>query len=356
MNFGWKESFKLELETKGLMGLDIGSSEVKLIQMRKDTAGYVVTAAGAVGIEAKKDKSNRREAKTVRAIRKCLELAGARTQMAVCSLSGPEVAIRHFRFPSLPLEEIEGAIQLEAAQVCPFNTDEGAVDYQIISDGADGVCGVLVAATNDVITTKRQLTKDASLACVLMDVNGLALLNCFNGLVPAEYEKKEAARTTAIFNVGSSYTTLAIMGDNGLPFIRDIAYAGDAIIEQIAGENDMSAEAVRKALSGDSAEAQLELRDSLATACRKLIVDVTETLRYYTAQEKSAIVEEVFVCGGFALVKGFVELLDSHLPARAVLWNPFDRVRCEAGQPCKDTLETKGPAMAVAAGLAMRSI
>jgi Tfp pilus assembly PilM family ATPase len=89
--------------------------------------------------------------------------------------------------------------------------------------------------------------------------------------------------------------------------------------------------------------------------CRKLIVDVTETLRYYTAQEKSAVVEKIFVCG-FTPVKGFVELLDSRLPARTVLWNPFDKIPCDGDQNCRDVLKKNGPAMAVAAGLAMRSI
>jgi Tfp pilus assembly PilM family ATPase len=98
------------------------------------------------------------------------------------------------------------------------------------------------------------------------------------------------------------------------------------------------------------------MAESLARACQKLIVDVTETLRYYNAQEKSTFVEKVFVCGGFSLVEGFVELLDSRLPAKAVLWNPFDNMRCNAGQPCKDILAKRGPAMAVAAGLAMRSV
>ena len=100
----------------------------------------------------------------------------------------------------------------------------------------------------------------------------------------------------------------------------------------------------------------MDIGESLAKACHKLIVDVTDTLRYYAAQEKSTAVEKIFVCGGFALVKGFVELLDNQLPAKAVLWNPFDKIRCDAGQNYRDILQKNGPAMAVAAGLAMRSI
>jgi len=351
MKLDWKRSFKFELEERRVLALDIGSSAVKIVQMDKYNGGYAVTAAGTVEIAASKDNNNQREINTTRAIRECLESTGIRTRMAVCGVSGPEVAVRYFKFPSLPPEEIEGAVTLEAAQVCPFNVEDGAVDYQLIPYDENDVTGILVAATNKVIKNKVQLAKNASLDCVLMDIEGLALLNCLN-----EYEKRKAGRTTVVLNVGDSFTTLAIMSDNGLPFIRDMAYAGDGIVEEIATENNVSTESIKKILSGDSMEAQLELGDSLERACERLIADVTETLRYYAAQEKSAIVEKIFVCGGFALVRGFVEVLDKELGATTVLWNPFDKMRCDAGRFCEDMLAKRGPAMTVAAGLAMRSI
>jgi type IV pilus assembly protein PilM len=191
-----------------------------------------------------------------------------------------------------------------------------------------------------------------------MDIDGLALLNCF-----AECQQPKSARTTtAVLNVGSSYTNLAIIGDDSLPFIRDMTCAGNDIIKEIAAANNVRPEIVAKILTGrqnpDGAatDIQLNIGESLANACKKLIVDVTDTLRYYASLEKSAAVEKIFVCGGFALVKGFVELLDSRLPARAVLWNPFDKIRCDAGQDCHDILQKNGPVLAVAAGLAMRAV
>jgi Tfp pilus assembly PilM family ATPase len=189
-----------------------------------------------------------------------------------------------------------------------------------------------------------------------MDIDGLALLNCFNAC-----ERREAGRPTSVLNVGGTYTNLAIIGNNNWPFIRDVAYAGNDIIEEIATEKTMSAESVRKALFGDSAEAQSKIHDSLEKACWKLTADVTKTLRYYTAQEKTTLAEKIYVCGGFALAKGFVEILNSQLPAEAVLWNPFDKIRCDTGYDSrgilqKNVLQKSGPALAVAAGLAMRSI
>jgi len=277
MDLDWKRSFMLE--KREVLGLDIGSSAVKIIQLRKDGADYTVTAAGIVDIAASEDNNNLIEINTVGAICKCLESTGIQTRLAVCSVCGPEVAVRGFGFPLLQPEEIEGAVLLEAGQVCPFNVDDASVDYQLIPDGNDKTSGVLVAATNRVLKRKRQLAEEAVLNCVLMDVDGLALLNCFS-----ECEKPEAGRTTAILNVGCSYTSLAIMGNNNLPFIRDMAYAGKDIIEQIATENNLSAEAVGKILfTGEIADhPKFGLTDGLVRACQKLIVDVSETLRYYT--------------------------------------------------------------------------
>jgi len=348
----WKRL--VNLEQRQVFGLDIGSSHVKLVQLRKDNAGYVVTAAEIAYIEdgvrgTRSDKA----VNTVSAISQCLQSAGIQSRLAVCGVSGPEVAVRHFKFPLMASEEIEGAVLLEAAQVCPFNVDDAAVDYQLISDGQDRTNGVLVAATNKVIGDKAKFIKDAHLDCVLMDINGLALLNCLG-----ECEKPVVDRPIAVLNISSSFTNLAVMSGNGLPFIRDISYAGDDIVAQMATASGVSGVRIRQILSGAEGEneAEAQLGDSFEKACRKLVVDVTETLRYYTAQEKSSVVEQVFVCGGFALVKGFVELLDNELSASVVLWNPFEKMRCDASVRCENILARSGPAMAAAAGFAMRTI
>jgi len=360
-----------------VLGLDIGSSAVKAVQLRKDNTGYTVTAAGIAEIapDASSCEANggdegnnhHRKTNTLKAIHECFKSAGSKTKFAVCGLSGPEVAVRDFEFPSLSTSEIEGAILLEASQVCPFNTANSAIDYHLIPDGDDKTRGILVAATNALIQNKVQLAKEATLKCVLMDVEGLALLNCFEDLAN-ESEKS----TTAILNVGGSGTTVAIMSGNGRPFIRDMTFAGDDIIKQIAADKSMSTEDVKGILSGDSishrqtqmpapvvakvTQAQVELRDSLEKAFQKLIVNVSETLRYYAAQEQSTPVKKIFVCGGFALTKGFVELLNSRLGVEAVLWNPFEKMRCDTAQHLGDIIDKRGPALAVAAGLAMRSV
>jgi len=343
----------LKLNQSQVAGLDVGSSSVRMVQLEKGQDGYTVIAADIVEIRRdNKDKASV-EADVVNAIRQCMKTSKVRTRKVVCGLSGPEVAVRPFSLPQLGSNELEGAIMIEAAQVCPFNIEDGVVDCQLASD-QDTAKGILVAATNDVIRRKTHAAQKASLDCVLMDVDGLALLNCFN----EHRNGGNGEPTAAILDVGASSTTLAVICDTGLPFVRNMPYAGNEIIAQVARDNNVSTDVVRRELyaGGKILLEPEKLRASLEGACEKLINDVTETLRYHTAQQKSSFIEEVLVCGGFALVEGFVEILDERLTVKASVWNPFETMNCSVGRHCLDVVQKKGPAMAVAAGLAMRSV
>ncbi len=352
MTKNWKHLF--ELKKTDVIGLDIGSCTVKMVALRKSDKGYTTTAAGITEIAASEDDIQRR-ANTVQAVRKCFDSARIKTKLVVCGVSGQEVAVRDFEFPSLLPEEIVSAVSLEASQVCPFSAADSAVAYHLMPNDDNKTSGVLVAAMNTLVTNKAQLAKEARLKCVLMDVDGLALLNCFKELTNGS-EKSETNQTVAILNVGGTHTTLAIMDNDGWPFIRDMTYAGNDIVAQMAARNDTSEETVRGILFGDSSADEAGLSDSLEKASHKLITDVGETLRYYTAQSASANVEKLFVCGGFSLARGFVELLNRRLGVEVVLWNPFDKISRNSNREYEDIYSKTGPAMTVAVGLAMRSI
>jgi len=98
------------------------------------------------------------------------------------------------------------------------------------------------------------------------------------------------------------------------------------------------------------------LQTSMEKASRKLVSDVAETLRYHSTQAKSSPVEQLLICGTFGIAKGFVDILSKQLPIKVVLWNPFDTIKCSVDRQCLETIQSKGPAMVVAAGLAMRLV
>jgi type IV pilus assembly protein PilM len=347
----------LGLAQNDVLGLDIGSSSVRMVQLARKNGSYTVVAASISDIEQVGGDNSIKEANTVKAVQRCLASTRTSTRLAVCSVSGPEVAVRHFKFPPLQPEELYEAVRLEASQVCPFNVYDGVVEYQLIQNAAaeNGANGILVAATKEVIRRKTRIVEKCSLNCALMDVDGLALLNC---LSESRKNNSQAINTAAILDIGASCATLAVIGENNLPFVRTVPYAGNDIVAQIAQENNVSPEIVKKDIYGSTRPTipADKLQPSLEKACQKLVSDVAETLRYHSAMAKSSIVEQILVCGGFGMVKGFVDILNRQLPIRTILWNPFDAMRCSIGQQCLDVIQANGPAMAVAAGLAMRSI
>ena len=321
----------------------------------------MVTAAARAEIRYADDDAQYDRQQSISAIRKCLKAARVRSKYAVCGIYGPDVAVRSFCFPPLPAEELEQAVLLEAEQVCPFDMDRFVIDYQIINTetadadkgkedaAASSIRGILAAATTEVISKRKQLIKDASLHCVFMDVNSLAPLNCFMA-----FEERGPGQTLAILDIGSSYTNLTVRGRKGLPFIRDIEYGGNDIIKRLARECQIPLQAARKILwSSDVTLPQRGYDDVLEKACSKLLTNITQTLRYYTVQE-SAPIDTIYVCGGFAQARSIILLLDSHMPCAVKQWNPFPKIRCQDKAPGTEVLKAHGPAMVVAAGLAMR--
>ena len=344
----WKKLFNPAYA--GVIGLDIGSSSVRLVQLEKRPEGYAVVAAGISHIEGGgiDDETKKTEEKTLKAILNCLKECDITTKFTVCGLCGSQVAVRHFKFPKLPEAELDGAVTLEAAQVCPFSVDDGVVDYQLLNSDHCSE-GVLVAATNKVVFLKKKLIEKAELECVLVEADALSLLNCLEQTVIVR------PKTFAVLNVGSSYTNLAINNQNNVPFVRDIMFAGNNIIKKVATENNISIRKAVKAIHEYHTTEDQNTIDSFEKACFELITDIRETLRYYSAQTKSNV-EKIYVCGGFALVEGFLTILQENLKPEIVLWNPFENMEFEIGAKQQENIFTRGPAMAVAAGLAMRSI
>ncbi len=346
-------------------GLDIGTAAVKLVQLQKTGEDYLVQAVWRTDISPDRDPERFRN-NAVAAIRECVESAKIKTRHAVCGVSGSEVIVRNFSFPELPEEEIEPAVRMEAAQVCPFEMEQGVVVYNQIpfrnsSEGGSGnvavaekkTTGILVAAPNKTIKAKQMLVKSAGLNCAIMDTESLALLN---GL--RSYRRIPPGQALVLVNVGAKYSNVVITAGDGIPFMRDLPQAGSTMIEQIAQESQMTPEQVRACLRDprQAAGGNPELAGRLKRACQNLLSDISETIRYYKAHIGFAQTETVLVSGGFALVPGFLEYLDSELPEAVVRWNPFDQISCGKNVTGADFIQQSGPAFAVAAGLAMRSI
>jgi len=336
-----------------VVGLDIGSSWVRYVHLKISSGRYEVVSLGQSRIKLSEQLDGPSDSVIIQAIRDCLKTNETQNPMVVCGARGSDVAVRYFSLPSISADEARPAIMLEVSQVCPFGSEGCVVDYQLTGNGQQSLRGFLVATTRELVNRQKKLIRAASLKPVLMDVDGLAVLNCFTQLTG-----NQQSATTAILNVGSCYTTLAILNEQGIPSVRDMNYAGNDIIEQIAEDNDLSEELVEGYLYGENSAdiPALDFSTSFARATHKLMQDVAETIRYSMAKGQSKVVDKILLCGGFALVDGFCELIGNYFPGEVVLWNPLSQMRILDESRYGETAKSYGSAFAVATGLAMRTI
>ncbi len=347
----------------GLIGLDIGSTSVKAARIRR--RGDRVTVAGVVqtAIEPTEPAGAPTDEKVRMAVWRCLHMLRGRHNVA-CSLAGPEVAVRTFEFPALPRHQLASAIELEATQVCPFEVSEAAVSFHVLQDlpakGAkaakapDGqrIRGFFAAAQNEIIQQRKSLCERGDAACVLMDVDGLALLNCLEAC-----QRRKEGEAVMVLNVGYAYTNLAIVSDDGLPFVRDIMCAGNHILMRISQIADAPRVKVVAALEGreDADLSGGKLQPAVRQACAGLADRVNETLRYYGTRKSGPAVDRVYLCGGFTQSGAVAKSLISQLPAKTELWDPLAILPCTRAVR-KSPAAEHGPAFAVAIGLALRTL
>jgi type IV pilus assembly protein PilM len=350
-----------------MIGLDIGTTAVKAAQVQRKGSGYVVTGLARAGIGRASARADTTTA-TVEAIRKCLYLLRGPKQV-VCGLSGPEVAVRLFDLPALPKRRLASAVEMEAAQVSPFDLQEAAVAFQVLHGAVskasrlrsaggtpatpnNRTTGLLVAAKKDAIARLQDLCAQAKARCTLVDVDGLALLNCLEACA-----LRQPGQTILALNIGSAYTNLAVLSDDGQPFVQDIAYAGEGIVAQVGQSLETAPDAVVGALSGLE-KPGLEpatLQAAVQKACAALAERVLETVRYHGARQAGAGVDKILLCGGLAEAGPVVETLATLLEGKVERWNPLASLRSTRAVR-KSGLAEHGPLFAVALGLGMRSV
>lgn len=344
-----------------LAGLDIGTSAVKLVHLNKNADGYALVTAAAEPIVPCPDDEEKSRQNCVDAIKTCLKKAGLKDKNVVCGISGPDVVVRGFTFPPLPDEAVEQAVRMEAQQVCPLDMKHSVLDFQLIetaqtvsatgSAKATARQGVMTVGTENAIREQTELLTQAGVDPVMVDVNALALLNCLN-----ELELPNTQETVAVIDIGDALTNVVIYGVDGLPFVRDINIAGTHIIREISRKTELPEDQIRQTLREGPDQLNGNLLLALNNAIGPLVNAINETLRFYSFQEKKSGVDRILLCGGFALIDAFVEFLKDAVSTPVALLNPFSTILYDPDAGGNKTLEKDGPAFAVAAGLAMRTL
>ena len=341
-----------------LIGIDIGASSVKLVQLREIRSGYQLVNFGMAALPAETivDNTIMDSGAVVSAIRDLVQSRKLKAKNVATSISGHSVIIRKILMPIMTEEELEASIQWEAEQYIPFDMSEVNLDFQILGpDGNDPaqMNVILVAAKKDFVNDHVALIKECGLTPVVMDVDCFAVANVFEG----GYGVPEHD-SVALIDLGASSLNVNILR-GGMPvFTRDIQMGGNLYNEELQkrfGLNNEDAEAAKQGAETDGVAPEA-VAGVINETSEVLATDIQRSLDFFCASSSDERPKQVFVTGGVSKVSAIRTALAQRLGASVQSIDPWRQITSNPKQFAPEYLQAVGPFFTVAAGLAMRRV
>jgi type IV pilus assembly protein PilM len=263
------------------------------------------------------------------------------------------VIIKKIQLPSMTEAELAESIQWEAEQYIPFDINDVNLDYVVLETGASDTMDVLlVAVKRDRINDYTSVIVQAGKEPVLVDVDVFAVQNAF------ETNYSSRGETVALVNVGASVMNINVLHDGNSVFWRDVAFGGNLYTEAIQREFNLPREDAEKLkLGGEAGQVSKTQVDSvLSSASEDLAAELQKTIDFFVATSSVDRLDRVMLSGGGALVANLEAILQERFQVNVELLNPFRNIRYNESDFDPDWINSNAPAMAVAVGLAIRTV
>jgi type IV pilus assembly protein PilM len=340
---------------KELVGLDIGSSAVKLVEVRsggKAGSEYQLANIGLEPLppEAIVDGAIMDSGAVIDAIQRLYSTLHVKTTDVATSVSGNAVIVKKISLPQMSPEELAESIHWEAEQYIPFDIQDVALDYEVLDSGSGGNMDVLlVAVKKDKISDHTSVITQAGKVPQVVDVDVFALQNCYEvnyGVDPG--------RVVGLLNIGASVMNINILRGATSVFNRDIAVGGNQYTDAVQKELNVSfdqAETMKRGGEGSSFET---VQPILQTVSENIALEIQKTFDFFKATSSEDRIDRIFLSGGSSIVPGLRELLGERFEAGVEFLNPFNNVTYNPRDFDPDYINEVAPSAAIAVGLAVR--
>ncbi len=343
--------------SKGLVGLDLGSSAVKLVELRERKGEYHLERLGVEPLspEAIVDGSIMDSSLVVDAIHKLNDETRVKATSYATSLSGHSVIIKKIQVPAMNPEELGESIQWEAEQYIPFDINDVRLDYVVLPDGGerDTMEVLLVAVKRDKVNDYISVISQTGKSPVLVDVDAFAIQNCYE----VNYDV-DPLKTVALVNMGAAVTNINVIARGATVFWRDISFGGNQFTESLQRDLNLSfdqAEALKRG-EAQGRYSPADVRQVLDEVSAEMAAEIRKTFDFYTATSSEGAADELVLSGGCSLTPGLQEVLRDRFQVPVELMNPLRRIRYRESEFSAGWLETIAPMLAVAVGLAVRRV
>jgi type IV pilus assembly protein PilM len=341
---------------KSIVGLDVGSSSIKAVELRKKGGQIEVAHLGLEPLSSDivVDSMIVDSGTVSSAISKLFVDNLIKTKAVATAVSGHSVIVKKISLPSMSDAELADTIEKEAAQHIPFDLSDVSLDYQILSEevGNPQMDVLLVAVKKDKILNYTNVLSMAGRAPAIVDIDALALQNCY------EYNYQPApGQVVALLNLGASVMNINIVKGTTPLFPRDVSVGGHQYTDSLQKELDLTFDDAESFKLGNKVGTVSEdaKQPILQQVTEIIVLEIQKTFDFFRASSAGEHIEKIYLAGGSSKVPGLVEALRQEFSMPVELLNPFQRVTPPTEGRAAELVEQNPGQMAVAVGLALRS-
>ena len=345
-------------KTPTVIGLDISSTAVKLLELGKSGDRYRVESYAVEPLPPNSViEKNISDVEAVgEAIKRAVKRSGSRTKSAAAAVAGSAVITKVIAMPaSLSEDDMEQQIQLEADQYIPYPLEEVNLDFEILGpaeNDPERVDVLLAASRSENVDVRVAAIELAGLKARIIDVEAYAIENAFSIMAP-QLPEQGMDQTIAVVDVGATMTTLNVMHDLKSIYTHEQVFGGKQLTEEIQRRYGLSYE------EAGMAKRQGGLPDNyvpevLEPFKEAMAQQVSRSLQFFYGSTQYNHVDHLVLAGGSAMIPGIDEMIANKLGVHTTVANPFSNMTL-ASRVKAQSLSNDAPALIIACGLAMRS-
>jgi type IV pilus assembly protein PilM len=351
--------FLLSRKYRQLLGLDITTSSIKLIELTMAGGQYRVEsyAAEPTPTNAMNEKTLVDPEAVGEAIRRAVKRSGAKSHEVAIAISGDAAITKVIQMPrGLRDSDLEAQVEMQADQYIPFPMDEVSYDFEVLgaAEKDQETNDVLLVATRTENVEQRQAAvKAAGLTAKIVDVEAFALENACK-LMTHQMTDGGIDRTIAVVDFGASSTTFSVLRNLKVVYTRDFAFGGQQLTEEIMRTYGLSMEEAGRAKKegGLPGNYQAEVLDPFTD---DMTQQVSRSLQFYLASGSGREQpEKILVCGGCANIPGAADVISSRVGIAAEKCDPLGQMKLSSRAKAQ-AVQRDATALLTACGLALRS-
>src|SRR5438270_4177127 len=341
---------------KTIVGLDIGSSSIKAVELKKIKGEIHVShrCIERLGSDIVVDSMIVDSGSVSSAISKLFSERKFGSKLVATAVSGHSVIVKKISMQTVPESEVPDLLQTEAAQYIPFDMNDVNIDYQVLSEELnEPQMDVLLAAVKkDKILNYTNVLSLAGKIPEVVDIDAFALQNCYE----YNYEPSPTS-TVALLNLGASVMNINIVKGSTPLFTRDVSVGGNQYTDSLQKELDLSFDDAESLKLGHkvgtvSEDAKLPI---LQQVTEIIVLEIQKTFDFFRATAAGEHIEKIYLAGGSSKVPGLVDALRQEFSLPVEVLNPFQKIGLPVEGAGIQLIEQNAGQMAVAVGLALRS-